>query len=130
MSEPQRSRARAEWTLALCLFSAIAICVCGPAIVGTSALGPDRTLDADSLYGALPKDVVQVNHDASPVVLDLPRDLVFARGLHAGRIDAWNPHVACGAPLWAEQGGPFFPLKLPFYLMPSRIFFLVLLLGS
>ena len=111
---------RFEWLLPSVLFVVLALVVCGPAIAGRSAIGPDRTLDADSLYGALPEAVVQVHNDPTPVVLDLPRDLLFARGLHAGRLDVWNPHVACGAPLWAEQGGPFFPLKLPFYLRPSR----------
>jgi hypothetical protein len=42
-----------------------------------------------------------------------------AHGLRAGRLDSWNPLVGFGAPLWAEQGGPFFPLRLPFYLAPS-----------
>src|SRR5207302_41926 len=57
----------------------------------------------------------------SPTVLDLPRDLRLARLLHKGRFEIWNPLVACGAPLWAEQGGPFFPLKLPLYLFPSDV---------
>ena len=42
------------------------------------------------------------------------------RQLHAGRLPGWNPLSAAGAPLWAEQAGPFFPLKLPFYLAPSQ----------
>jgi hypothetical protein len=54
-------------------------------------------------------------------MLDYPRDLAFARGLHAGRLDLWNPMVSCGAPLSVEHGGFFFPLKLPFYLAPSRL---------
>jgi hypothetical protein len=117
---PRPRPPRAEWWAPLALFTAIAAMVCGPAILGFSAVGPEKQLDADSLYGALPEDVVRTYNDATPVVLDLPRDLAFAQGLHAGRIDVWNPHIGCGTPLWAEQGGPFFPLKLPFYILPSR----------
>lgn len=108
------------WGTPLLLYASLAALVCAPSIAGRSAIGPDRVLDADSLYGALPSSVVPVHNDPTPVVLDLPRDLAVARGLRAGRLDAWNPHVACGAPLWAEQGGPFFPLKIAFYLHPSR----------
>jgi hypothetical protein len=103
----------------LALFVALALAMCWPAIVGRGALGPERVFDGDPLNGAGPEDDNVINNDATPVVVDLPRDLAFARGLHRGRLDAWNPHAGCGMPLWAEQGGPFFPLKLPFYLAPS-----------
>lgn len=57
--------------------------------------------------------------DHTPAVLDLPRDLILARHVRQGQLPGWNPLSAAGAPLWAEQGGPFFPLKLPLYLLPS-----------
>jgi hypothetical protein len=59
-------------------------------------------------------------NDPTPIALDWPRDVAIASGFHAGRLDHWNPLAGCGAPLWAEQGGPFFPLKLAFYASPSR----------
>lgn len=77
-------------------------------------------LDADALYGRGDPPPPAVIHDRTPIVIDYPRDLAFARGLQRGRLDLWNPLAGAGAPLWAEQGGPFFPLKLPFYLAPSR----------
>ncbi|MEN8182968.1 MAG: YfhO family protein, partial [Myxococcota bacterium] len=88
---------------------------------GDAALAPDAELDRLPLYASPTRSPESVVYgDFTPIVLDYPRDLAFASGLRAGRIDLWNPLSACGAPLWAEQGGPFFPLKLVFYLWPSR----------
>src|SRR5262249_4935778 len=57
---------------------------------------------------------------ASRTLYDLPHDFAATDGFRAGRLDLWNPRVGLGVPLWAEGGAPFFPLKAPFYLMPSR----------
>ena len=101
-------------------FTLLALALTGPALFGSASLGPENTLDADPLYASGPAPPMPLLNDFSRAHLDLPRDFTFARGLHAGRLDLWNPLIACGAPLWAEQGGPFFPLKLPFYVAPSR----------
>ncbi|HJQ83110.1 MAG TPA: DUF2079 domain-containing protein, partial [Candidatus Binatia bacterium] len=97
----------------------LALVLGAPALLGRAALGPDAALDADRLYARGRRPPLPPFNDLTPICLDLPRDLAFARGLAAGRIDHWNPLTGGGAPLWAEQGGPFFPLKLPFYLYPS-----------
>jgi hypothetical protein len=103
----------------IALFTVLALALTGPALLGLAALGPDAALDVDPLYSQGPRPRLPRFNDFTPICLDLPRDLAFARGLHAGRVDHWNPLTGAGAPLWAEQGGPFFPLKLPFYLAPS-----------
>jgi hypothetical protein len=90
-----------------------------PAVGGWRSLGPDSILDWDPLYRTGPAPARPTTSDYSPINQHYPRDLAFARGLHEGRFDLWNPLVSAGAPLWAEPGGPFFPLKLPFYLSPS-----------
>jgi hypothetical protein len=79
-------------------------------------------LDFDPLFGSVHSltDTLPTMGDPTPIALDWPRDLAIARGLRQGRVDLWNPLAACGTPLWAELGGPFFPLKLPFYVLPSR----------
>ncbi|MEO8605448.1 MAG: hypothetical protein ABI629_22960 [bacterium] len=91
----------------------------GPALLGRVALGPESVLDRDPLYRVGPAPPSPPTNDFTPINYDLPRDLAVAHGLRAGRLDAWNPLVGFGAPLWAEAGGPFFPLKLPFYVAPS-----------
>jgi hypothetical protein len=92
----------------------------GPGLAGRGSVGTDTLLDWDPLYSTDSFPPLPATYDYSSIVLDYPRDLAFARGLHAGRVDLWNPLVAQGTPLWAEQGGPFFPLALPFYLWPAR----------
>jgi hypothetical protein len=111
---------RRSWAPALGCYVLIALLLTAPALVGRGSFGADTLLDWDPLYttGSLPP--LPTIYDYSPIVLDYPRDLAFARGLHAGRLDLWNPLVAYGTPLWAEQGGPFFPLELPFYVFPTR----------
>ena len=105
---------------ALACFVLIAAALAGPALLGRASLAPDTLLDNDPLYATIAPPPLPRVDDFTPIALDLPRDMAFARGLAAGRLDQWNPLAGCGAPLWAEQGGPFFPLKLPFYLAPSR----------
>lgn len=106
--------------LALALYLALAAVVCGPAIGGRAALGPEQAHDGDPLFGVAGAGALPSYNDPTPLVLDLPQHQAFARGLAAGRLDAWNPHQGLGAPLWADYGGPFFPLKAAFYLWPTR----------
>jgi Bacterial membrane protein YfhO len=114
------SPARRPWAPALGCYALIALLLTAPALAGRGSFGADTLLDSDPLYATGPFAPPPAIYDYSPIVLDYPRDLAFARGLHGGRLDLWNPLVACGTPLWAEQGGPFFPLELPFYLFPMR----------
>jgi Bacterial membrane protein YfhO len=102
------------------LYLLIAVALSGPALLGRASLAPDQLLDWDPLYrtGAPPPYPKLL--DFTPTVMDLPRDLAFARGLHQGRFDNWNPLSAGGVPLWFEQGGALFPLKAVFYVAPSR----------
>ncbi len=102
-------------------FALLALILTGPALVGRAALGPDIVLDWDPLYRTQqPPPPLPYSSDYTPIVCDHPQGLAFARGLHAGRLDRWNPLSGAGAPLWADHIGPFFPLRLPFYLAPSR----------
>jgi len=101
-------------------FAIVAVALTGPALLGKASIGPDSVIDLDPLYDVTSPPPRPAVDDFTPIHLDLPRDLAFAHGLQSGRLDKWNPLAGCGAPLWAEQGGPFFPLKVPFYLAPSR----------
>src|SRR5262249_49819474 len=115
---PMRSRP----DLVACLgLVAVAAAWTGGALVGAASLTPEAEIDVDPLYrtGAPPPRTAW--GDPTPILLDWPRDRNFADGLHAGRLDLWNPWVGCGAPLWFEQGGPVFPLKRPFYRAPDRV---------
>lgn len=110
---------RARWRgfRAAALYVLLALVVGWRGLVGSGTIGPDAELDEDKLFRIRNASSFLKTSDLTPIILDQPRDLLFARGLHAGRIDTWNPLSSCGAPLWAEQGGPF-PLKLPFYIWP------------
>src|SRR6476661_5873508 len=100
-------------------YSAIAFSLTGPALFGNGSLMPEAFLDADLLYGRLGEAAaMRPFEDSWPVAGDLGREQAFAEGLYQGRVDTWNPWAAAGTPLWAEQGGPFFPTKLIHYLFP------------
>jgi hypothetical protein len=114
---PARPRTEILCSLGL---TAIALAWTGGALFGGRALGPEIEIDSDPLYRTAPAPPRSTWDDQTPILLDWPRDRAIAEGLHAGRLDNWNPSVGCGAPMWAEQGGPFFPLKLPFYASPTR----------
>lgn len=58
--------------------------------------------------------------DPTPVVIERGREHAMAKGLQQGRFDSWNPWSGAGAPLWAEQGNPFFPTKLVSFLSPQH----------
>jgi hypothetical protein len=111
-------------------FTLVALVLGWQALMGHGTLGPEVMLDADPLYAGpnAGKAPIAPPADPTPITLDLPRDLAVARGFWAGRLDHWNPRAGAGAPLWAELGGPFFPLKLPFYLIPTRWMYHVFLL--
>jgi hypothetical protein len=120
-----------EAILAALCCALIAVVLAMPVLRGHAALGPDKMLDFDPLYGSVQPLAAPLPtmDDPTPIALDFPRDLAIAHGLRQGRLDLWNPLAACGTPLWAELGGPFFPLKLPFYLFPSRLAYEVFLLS-
>src|SRR5262245_23309821 len=54
------------------------------------------------------------------MLLDYGRERAVAAGLQQGRLDTWNPWSGAGAPLWAEQGSPFFPTKFIYLLYPHH----------
>src|SRR5262245_22393841 len=105
---PARGFGSAGTWVATLWFVVLAVAVTSPALFGDSSLGPEHALDTDPLYGTA-KDTPAIM-DYSRVYSDLPRDLAVADGMRHGRIDLWNPLVACGMPLWTEGGAPFFPL--------------------
>jgi hypothetical protein len=117
-SQPERIT-RGAFVAALLWVTLLAAIVALPAVVGWRELGPQSILDWDPLYRIGPPAPRPISSDHSPINQHYPRDLALANGLHEGRFDQWNSLVSGGAPLWAEQGAPFFPLKLPFYLWPS-----------
>ena len=117
MSSPLPGR---PTTVATLWFVLLAIAATGPALFLDRSLGPESSIDSDPLFNlGNPAPRVLIS-DATRTVQDLPRDFAAAEGFRAGRFDLWNPRVGLGVPLWAEGGAPFFPLKVPFYLLPSR----------
>lgn len=107
--------------LALAIYVLIAASLTGPAVMGSGSLMPEGFLDRDLLYGRpAERAVLRPYEDAWPVVGDLGREQAVAQGLRQGRLDTWNPWIATGAPLWAEQGGALFPTKLLYYLNPRH----------
>ena len=111
-------RARA---LAVAVALLIALPLVLPVVLGVRTIGDDAALDNDALYQREPSPPPRpVTTDLSGIAVDLGRDRVLAAGFRRGRLVEWSPLAGTGMPLWAEQGNPFFPLKLPFYLWPSR----------
>lgn len=109
---------RNSW-LAAGAYLILAVAVGGTALFGDRSLAGDAVIDRDPAWRNGPAPPPAPFADDTPACLDYPSALLFARGLHAGRIDDWNPHVGLGRPLWAEQGGALFPLKLVFYAWPT-----------
>jgi hypothetical protein len=101
-------------------FVLLAVAATGPALFLDRSLGPESTIDSDPLFAVGNPPPKAIISDETRTLYDLPHDFAAADGLHAGRFDLWNPRVGLGVPLWAEGGALFSPLKVPFYLMPSR----------
>lgn len=96
----------------------IAAVAAWPVTFGDKTIGPEHVIDHDPFYGgAVPAS--RSYGDATPVLLDYPRDMAIARSFRSGQLAAWNPWVATGVPLLAEQSGAFFPLRILFYLWPG-----------
>ena len=112
---------RTQWLLlALLVYSAMAVSLTAPALVGHGSLIPERFLDQDPLYGPPGRAELRPFGDSTPIVLELGRDRAVASGLREGRLDTWNPWSAAGSPLWTEQGGPFFPTRFIYYAHPNH----------
>lgn len=101
------------------MYAVVALALGSDALLGEAAFGPDAELDRQPPFGQETAAPPTVFDDTTFIHLDYPRELAVARGLGAGRLDLWNPLSGNGAPLWSEQGGPFFPLKLVFYGSPG-----------
>jgi hypothetical protein len=107
--------------LALLAYCMIAVSLTGPALLGQGSITPEGFLDKDLLYKELTEAKLRPFDDRTPIVLELGRERAVASGLSQRRIDTWNPWSGAGAPLWAEQGGPFFPTNLIYYLYPHHV---------
>jgi hypothetical protein len=111
-----------RWSLwALVTYCMIAVSLTCPALLGQGSITPEGYLDKDLLYKELTEAKLRPFQDATPIVLELGRARAVASGLSQRRIDTWNPWSGAGAPLWAEQGGPFFPTNLIYYLYPHHV---------
>ena len=99
-------------------YALLAVAAAAPIAFGDRTLGPEHAIDQDGFYGETAPSSRHYG-DTTPILVDYPRDIMIARSLGSGRPFAWNPLVAAGVPLLAEQGGPFFPLRLVFYLFPG-----------
>src|SRR6516162_10665001 len=115
--------------LALLAYCMIAVSLTGPALLGQGTITPEGLLDGDLLYKELTGAKLRPFDDPTPIVLELGRERAVASGLSQRRIDTWNPWSGAGAPLWAEQGGPFFPTKLIYYLYPHHVTLMAALAG-
>ena len=107
--------------LALLAYCIIVVSLTGRALLGEGSIIPEWLLDRDPLYKESTEAKLRPFEDETPVVLDLGRERAVASGLSQRRIDTWNPWSGAGVPLWAEQGGPFFPTNLIYYLYPHHI---------
>ena len=107
--------------LALLAYCMIAVSLTGPALLGEGSITPEGLLDRDLLYKKSTEAKLRPFEDETPIVLDLGRERAVASGLPQRRIDTWNPWSGAGAPLWAEQGGPFFPTNLIYYFYPHHV---------
>ena len=96
----------------------IAVAAASPIAFGDKTLGPEHAMEVDGFYGR-GRPAARFYGDETPVLLDYPRDMMIARSLRSGRPFSWNPLVAAGVPLLAEQSGAFFPLRVLFYLFPG-----------
>jgi hypothetical protein len=111
------------------IYALLALLLTCPALLERAAIGPENVIDSDPLYRqAAPGGLPSIG-DHSPIMIDVPRDFRLAQDLRRAQLALWNPLAAFGAPLWAEQGGPFFPLKLIFYLAPSPWTYTLFLVG-
>jgi hypothetical protein len=72
-------------------FTLIALILAGPAVSGRATFGPDKFIDWDPLYRTGPPLLPPWAPDLTPIVIDFPRELAFARGLHKRRLGKWNP---------------------------------------
>jgi len=115
--------------LALLAYCMIAVSLTGPALFGQGSIIPEGFLDKDLLYKDLTEAKLRPFEDSTPIVLELGRERAVASGLWQQRIDTWNPWSAAGAPLWAEQGDPFFPTNLIYYLYPHHVTLMAALAG-
>ena len=104
------------------VYIVLAIASGGPALFSNHALSGESMLEHDPVYVIdrnAPLPPLPLSADPTPICIDYPCALAFARGLHAGRFDSWNDLTGTGVPLGVEQCGLFFPLKLLYYLAPS-----------
>ena len=114
---------RFRWLLvSFLVYCAIASLLTGRALIGQSSLIPEAFIDADLLYEqSTGRAKLLPFGDPTPIFSDLGRERAVGAGFQDGRLAAWNPWSGGGAPLWAEQGGPFFPTKLIYYLYPHYV---------
>lgn len=113
---------RIPWLLgALFAYCLIAVSLTGPALLGHGSLTPEGFLDRDKLYEQpAGRAALRPFEDPTPVVIEFGRERAVALGAAKGRLDSWNPWSGAGAPLWAEQGNPFFPTKLLAFISPHH----------
>jgi hypothetical protein len=116
-SLPSRRPIRAMGAVVLGAYILLAAIASSPVVFGDKTLGPEYAMEKDRFYGSGSHET-RFYSDETPVRLDYPRDMMIARSLRSGRPFAWNPLVAAGVPLLAEQSGAFFPLRALFYALP------------
>jgi len=110
---------RLGW-VAFAAYLGVALFLTGPSFLGQESLGPYSAVDCcDDMFKPGDPPRRPTFDDPSAAVQDYPRERLFVRGVRRGHLSEWNPFVGAGTPLWAEQGGPFFPLKLPLLLWPN-----------
>jgi hypothetical protein len=114
---PPRRPIRAMGAVVLGAYVLLAAVASSPIVFGDKTLGPEYAMDKDRFYGSGSHET-RFYGDETPVRLDYPRDMMIARALRSGQPFAWNPLVAAGVPLLAEQSGAFFPLRALFYALP------------
>ena len=113
------TRARLVAGAAVCLPLAMILGLLWPNIRGTYGTGAETAFDvSDPLFGDAHARPPRAIDDGSPVSYDWPRDRRLIERVRQGHLDLWDPVVGNGAPLGANPGGLFSPLRLILYGAP------------
>src|SRR5262249_3892277 len=90
-----------------------------PILQGKIPFPSDQVLTHAAWDGIRPSPGPPTAGLADTVALFYPFRVATARAVRRGMFPLWNPYILSGAPLQAQpQSGLFYPLNLPYYILP------------